>query len=83
MQNDLSLKEQIVHILSGSVFFLILAAIAIIFDLSAIWVKSLGVSEFTSEALTLSSHGLLIFDILLFINYLVKSSFQLFKGKFK
>ena len=81
MQNNFSLKEQIVHILSGSIIFIVIATVAVIFDRLAIWVKSLGVSDFTYSALTLTSHGLLVIDIFLFIIYVVKSSFQVIKGK--
>lgn len=83
MQNHLSLKEQVVHVLSGSVFFVVLAAVAVIFDLLATWVKGIGVSEFTHEALTLTAHGLLIVDIILFIIYMGASSIQLIKETFK
>jgi hypothetical protein len=72
-------KEQLIHILVGTLLFLALAAIAVLLDLASILVASLGVSEFTQKALEYTAHGMLAVDLALFLVYLGASSWQLVK----
>ncbi len=44
-------KEQLIHMLVGTVLFLILAGIAVGLDLAAAYLVTLNVSEFTHSAL--------------------------------
>lgn len=72
-------KEQLVHILFGTLLFLALAGIAVALDLASIYVATLGVSEFTQKALGYTAHGMLAVDLSLFLVYLGTSSWQLVK----
>jgi hypothetical protein len=77
-QNEI-VKEQLFHILFGTLLFLALAAIAVLLDLASIYVATLGVSEFTRKALEYTAHVMLAVDLGLFLVYLADSSWKLVK----
>ena len=77
-QNEI-VKEQLIHILFGTLLFLALAGIAVGLDLASLLVAHLGVSEFTEKALEYTAHGMLAVDLALFLVYLATSSWQLVK----
>ena len=64
-------KEQLLHMLFGTLIFVVLVAIAVGLDLAAAGVLRLGVSEFTHKAIAISAHGMLGLDLVLFALYLV------------
>lgn len=72
-------KEQLLHMLFGTVIFLVLGGIAVGLDLAAANVARLGVSSFTHKAIEYAAHGLLVIDLLLFSVYIVRTSFALVK----
>lgn len=76
-------KEQLLHMLFGTVIFVVIGAIAVGLDLAASAIKSLGVSAFTSTAIEFTAHGMLIVDLVLFVLYLARSSWALCKEMFK
>jgi H+/Cl- antiporter ClcA len=73
-------KEQLIHIAFGALFFVVIGVFAVVLDLLANWVSSLRVSQFTSAALGLTAHALLVIDLVLFFVYLVVTSLELIKG---
>lgn len=77
-QNEI-VKEQLWHILFGTLLFVAMAAIAVLLDLASIYVAGLGVSTFTEKALEYTAHGMLVVDLVLFLVYLAVSSWQLIK----
>lgn len=76
-------KEQLLHMLFGTMIFVVLVTIAVGLDLAAAGVMRLGVSEFTHKSIEYAAHGMLVLDLLLFTLYLVKSSATLVKEMFK
>lgn len=76
-------KEQLLHLLFGTVVFVVLAGIAVGLDLAAAGLVKLGVSDFTHQALEKAAHGILLLDLVLFALYLATSSFRLAKEMFK
>ena len=76
-------KEQLLHILFGTVIFLVLAVIAVGLDLASAGLDAIPVGAFTRTALSWSSHGILIVDLVLFAVYMVTSSAQLIKEMLK
>lgn len=76
-------KQQILHLFFGAVFFLIIGAFAVALDLTSGYVASLGVSSFTAHALEFSAHAILLLDLVLFFIYLIVTSFELVKGMLK
>jgi hypothetical protein len=76
-------KEQLLHMLFGTIIFVVLGSIAVALDLAATGVLKLGVSEFTHQAIEKAAHGLLLLDLVLFGLYLVRSSANLVKEMFK
>ena len=76
-------KEQLLHMLFGTVIFVVLGSIAVGLDLAAVGVSKLGVSEFTRKAIEYAAHGMLLLDLVLFALYLVRSSTTLVKEMFK
>lgn len=76
-------KDQLVHMLFGTVIFIFLGAIAAALDLAAAWVVRLGVSDFTHKVIEYTAHVLLMLDLVLFALYLVRSSYHLIKEMFK
>lgn len=76
-------KEQLLHMLFGTITFVILGAIAVGLDLAAAWIARLGVSPFTHTAIEIAAHGLLTIDLLLFALYTAKSSLGLVKEMLK
>lgn len=76
-------KEQLLHLLFGTIIFVVLAAIAVALDLASSGVSKLGVSEFTHQALEKTAHSMLILDLVLFTIYLTASSVRLVKEVFK
>ena len=82
-QNHGMVKEQLLHLLFGTIIFLALGGIAISLDLAAAAVKLLGVSSFTSSAIELTVHGMFVLDLLLFVLHLARTSWTLCKEYFK
>lgn len=76
-------KEQLLHMLFGTVIFMVLGSIAVALDLAATGVKTLGVSQFTHKAIESAAHGMMVVDLVLFALYLVRSSVSLVKEMFK
>lgn len=76
-------KEQLLHLVTGTVIFLTLGAFAVGLDLAATSILKLGVSEFTHKCIELTAHVMLVLDLLLFVLYLVRSSIILVKEMFK
>ena len=76
-------KEQLVHMLFGSMIFVVLGGIAVGLDLAAAGALKLGVSKFTHLAIEYAAHGLLLLDLVLFGLYLIRSSTTLVKEMFK
>lgn len=83
MNNNQIVKEQLVHLLFGTLIFIALASVAVGLDLAAAYVAQLGVSEFTHDALEYTAHGMLALDLVLFLIYLLTSSFRLVMEMFK
>ena len=79
MTHNQIVKEQLLHILFGTILFVSLAAIAVLLDLASIYVATLGESSFTQKALEYTAHGMLVVDLVLFLVYLAASSGQLVK----
>jgi hypothetical protein len=77
------IREQILHMLFGTVIFIVLGALAVGLDLASQWVITLGVTSFTYNSIGYVAHGLLTLDIALFLGYLFKSSWDLLKEIFK
>ncbi|TAM08911.1 MAG: hypothetical protein EPN72_15160 [Nevskiaceae bacterium] len=73
-------KEQLIHIVLGSVFFVLIAVAAVALDLLAKWVGTLGVDSFTTGALEIAAHVLLVIDLVLFFVYIFSTSMGLIKG---
>lgn len=76
-------KEQLLHLLFGTLVFVALGSVAVSLDLAAAFVKSLGVSQFTHKAIEYSAHAMLVIDLVLFGVYLGKSSYMLIKEMFQ
>ncbi len=76
-------KEQLIHMLVGTILFLILAGIAVGLDLAAAYLVTLNVSNFTHSALEKTAHGMLVLDLLLFLTHLATSGYRLFMEMFK
>ena len=76
-------KEQLLHMLFGTIIFIFLGSIAVGLDLAATGVLKLGVSEFTHKVIEYTAHGMLLLDLVLFVLYLVRSSTTLVKEMFK
>lgn len=80
MDHNRVIKEQILHIFFGAAFFAIIGIFAVGLDLASGYVKGLGVTPFTSQALELSAHAILVLDLVLFFVYLIVASIELVKG---
>jgi hypothetical protein len=76
-------KDQLWHMLFGTMIFVVLGCFAVGLDLAAAGVSKLGVSEFTHKAIEYAAHGMLLLDLVLFGLYLVRSSATLVKEMFK
>jgi len=76
-------KEQLLHMLFGTIIFVVIGGIAVGLDLAAAAVRVLGVSAFTAGAIELTAHGMLVLDLVLFVLYLARSSWALGKEMFK
>ena len=63
--------------------FINIGGLAVGLDLAAAAVRVMGVSAFTSGAIELMAHGMLVLDLLLFVLYLARSSWALGKEMFK
>jgi hypothetical protein len=77
MTHNSIVKEQLLHILFGTILFVVLAAIAVMLDLASVYVAGLGVSTFTEKSLEYTAHGMLVVDLILFVVYIATSSYQL------
>jgi hypothetical protein len=80
MDHNRVIKEQILHIVFGAAFFVIIGAVAVALDLASGFVKGMGATPFTSQALELSAHAVLLLDLVLFFVYLVVTSIELVKA---
>ena len=80
MNHNKIVKEQLLHLVFGAFFFLVIGAFAVGLDLTSSFVKKLGVTAFTSNALEVSAHALLVLDLVLFFVYLSVTSIELAKG---
>lgn len=76
-------EEQLLHMLFGTIIFVVLVAIAVGLDLAAAGVLKLGVSEFTHKAIEYAAHGIFVLDFVLFSLYLVRPSATLVKEMFE
>lgn len=76
-------KEQLLHMLFGTVIFIVMGVIAVALDLAAAGVLKLGVSGFTHKAIEWAAHGMLVLDLLLFGLYLLRSGAALLQEMFK
>lgn len=76
-------KEQLLHMLFGTLIFVVLGGIAVALDLTAYAVERLGVSPFTHAAVELTAHAMLALDLILFALYLAKSSWLVVKEALK
>jgi hypothetical protein len=76
-------KEQLIHMVLGTFVFIVLGGIAVALDLAAAGVKMLGVSSFTSGAIELTAHIMLVMDLVLFFLYIARTSWALSKEIFK
>ncbi len=76
-------KEQLLHMLFGTLIFVALGVIAVVLDMAASAVERLGVSAFTHAAIATMAHAMFVLDLLLFVLYLVKSSWLLVKETFQ
>lgn len=83
MNHNRIVKEQILHIAFGAMFFVIIGLFAVGLDLASGMVKKVGVTPFTSSTLELSAHAILVLDLVLFFVYLVMTSIDLVKGMVK
>ena len=72
-------KEQLWHLVIGTILFIVLAAIAVALDLASTYVAGIGVSTFTQKILEYTAHGMLVVDIVLFVVYITVSSRDLLK----
>lgn len=76
-------KEQLLHLLFGTIIFVVLGGVAVALDLAAGAIKQLGVSAFTHQAIELTAHAMLLLDLVLFVVYLASSSWALAKEMLK
>lgn len=83
MNHNRIIKEQILHIVFGALFFIFIGLFAIGLDLASGYAKQIGVTTFTSQALELSAHAILVLDLVLFFIYLIVTSIELVKGMVK
>ena len=67
-------KAQVAHMLTVTMLFTLLAGIAVFLDLAAIQIRQLSATDFTSRAIELTSHAMLLIDITLFGLYSLKTS---------
>ena len=73
-------KEQLLHMLSGTVIFVILGSIAVALDIVGdVLVSIPGVSTFTHYAIETTAHVMLVLDLAMFASYLYKTSITLLK----
>jgi hypothetical protein len=79
MNHSQLVKEQLVHMLFGTVIFVVLALTAVSLDLLSGWIAHLGVSSFTSQAIQITADVLLVVDLVLFSIYLAVSGYRLIK----
>ena len=73
-------RDQVAYVLYSTTFFLVFAAVAVGLDLLSQWVRSLGVSAFTYQTISLTAHGILALDMLLFFTSLLISGWDFLKG---
>lgn len=76
-------KEQLLHMLIGTFIFIVLGGVAVALDLASTSILRLGVSEFTSQAIAWTAHGMFLLDLVLFVLYLARSSWALCKEMFR
>lgn len=73
-------KEQLLHLVFGALFFAVIGVFAVGLDLASGLVKQLGVTAFTSSALEMSAHTLMVLDLVLFFIDLLVTSIELVRG---
>ncbi|MDR2195738.1 MAG: hypothetical protein LBE50_03945 [Gallionellaceae bacterium] len=79
MTRNQIVKEQLWHILFGTLLFAAIAAVAVLLDLAASRVGELGTSVFTQKVLEYTAHWILLVDLALFLVYLASSSWRLLR----
>jgi len=74
-------KEQLLHMLSATLIFIVLGSIAVALDAAGDAVARVdGISVFTRSAIEITGHVMLVVDLALFATYLYKSTVTLFKA---
>jgi len=81
--NHSLVKEQLTHMLTMTMLFMVLGGIAVSLDLAVVQIQLIGVTDFTSKAIELTSHAMLLIDLTLFGLYTLKTSFVLVTDIFK
>ena len=76
-KNHSLVKEQVAHMLTVTMLFTVLGGIAVLLDLASMQIRQMGVTDFTSKAIELTSHAMLLIDLTLFGLYILKTSFAL------
>lgn len=76
-------KELLLHMLFGTVIFLVLTGFAVLLDLVATWTGGLGVSALTTEALGWMAHIIMGMDLVMYAAYTGKTGWELLKELFK
>jgi len=72
-------KEHLLHMLSGTIIFVVLGSIAVALDAAADAAANIpGVSHFTHNAIEITAHVMLVVDLSLFATYLYKTIITLF-----
>lgn len=83
MDHNKVVKEQLLHLFFGAAFVVTIGAFAVGLDLASSFVKNLGVTSFTSQALEFTAHAVMVLDLVLFFVYLIVTSIELVKGMLK
>ena len=76
-------KEQLVHMATATVVFLVLALLAVGLDLLTGVFAKLGASTFTLNVLSFTTHAMLCVDTVLFLVHLAKASVLFVRGLWK
>lgn len=77
-----AVKDQLVHIIGGTLIFVVIATVAVLLDLAGQRISTLGVSSFTATAINTTAHCMLGLDLLLFSIYLARQAYVLVKETF-
>ena len=80
-KNHSLVKEQVTHMLTVTMLLTVLGAVLL--DLASIQIRQMGVTDFNSKAIELTSHAMLLIDLTLFGLYILKTSSVLVIDIFK